>query len=122
VRGRNIANEDFSFSLSLIDYFLLSFIDSFFLFCYFFRTEWRLEYSAKNEYQLSDLSAKSWSNFIDRMTQDNSLFTRWWLNFRTKMPSLPCDALCKRAQFCQLRYADPISIIKCLGHGKRRRR
>ena len=64
---------------------------------------WRKEYSAKEEYQLDDMSARSWADFANRMQTDHDLFMKYQTNvFVNYSPEMePCGLACRRHRVCQ---------------------
>ncbi|KAF8372244.1 hypothetical protein PRIPAC_78673 [Pristionchus pacificus] len=69
--------------------------------------EWFLEYSAKDAYNLPDLSPASWSNLIDRLAVDDDLFQKFYNYFSRTSHNLDCvnDPVCRQGNICPLRVA-----------------
>jgi len=67
------------------------------------KPEWKLEYSAKSEYGLKDLSPASWDDLWHRFQDDDVLFQRYYQNLNTRVNATDiCDAECKRDHLCDI--------------------
>ncbi|GAB6020689.1 hypothetical protein CHUAL_003358 [Chamberlinius hualienensis] len=64
---------------------------------------WKLLYTAKEEYVMSDLTPASFDNLIDRMETDDALFQTFYQNFYRVFPKPPCEFECKDSMLCSLR-------------------
>ena len=68
-------------------------------------TTFELEYAAKKEYKLQDLSPDSWNNLLNDMTEDDDLFQIMYKAFTKQVVREPCHTLCKRNYICSMRNA-----------------
>jgi len=72
------------------------------------KPQWLLEYSARSEYDLPDLSPSSWFKLVERLSSDESLWNTWWNNFNSQVPNGPCTGSCKSGYLCALGSVNPL--------------
>jgi len=77
------------------------------------KPEWTLAYSAMSAYGLSDMSAASWLDLVNRFQKDDALFQKWWSFFHALYPSKPCTQDCKRDSICDMLSATPDLDAAC---------
>ncbi|PRP89006.1 putative sphingomyelin phosphodiesterase [Planoprotostelium fungivorum] len=66
------------------------------------KPEWKLEYSARDEYSVKDLSPASYDDLWHRFATDDALFQKWHKNTRTQVDQSVCDANCKKSALCEM--------------------
>lgn len=65
---------------------------------------WDLEYSAKEAYGMADLSPQSWSDFMENMKTNMTLFEVYLKHFQVSVADLilePCGYECRRTRLCE---------------------
>ncbi|XP_022691550.1 sphingomyelin phosphodiesterase-like [Varroa jacobsoni] len=68
------------------------------------RAEWQLEYSARKDIPLEELTPRHWSNYVDRMAQNPAEFERFYTRFlHSSDEDFPCDERCARRQLCRMK-------------------
>ncbi|KAF8361752.1 asm-1 [Pristionchus pacificus] len=74
--------------------------------------EWKLLYSARQEYNITDLSPKSWNAVADNIFTNATLTDRFFqLAYRTESPR--CDSSCRHYQLCLLRSGHHNDDLYC---------
>ncbi|KAK6737109.1 hypothetical protein RB195_019668 [Necator americanus] len=74
--------------------------------------KWKLLYSAKEEYDLLDLSPKSWNKLLDSIYRNERVSKKFFRNaYRVKDPV--CSSDCKRDLLCSLRMGHHNSTLYC---------
>lgn len=76
-------------------------------------TFWELEYSARDEYGMNDLSPLSWHEVIHSFEENDELFQRWYHNSGTRTSNAECGILCKIENICQLKSATVTQALEC---------
>ncbi|KHJ87304.1 hypothetical protein OESDEN_12924, partial [Oesophagostomum dentatum] len=71
--------------------------------------EWKLLYSAKEEYNLTDLSPNSWNNLVKKIFEDEETATK--NAFRVSEPL--CDDICRSEILCSLRSGHHNMSLYC---------
>ncbi|XP_067935933.1 sphingomyelin phosphodiesterase-like [Watersipora subatra] len=66
-------------------------------------TIWQHEYFAKADYQLADLSPRSWHDFTLRLASDDDLFQSFYKYYKKMGAGLECDQACRKERICALR-------------------
>ncbi len=87
------------------------------------QVNWYLEYSAKAEYNMTDLSPQSWHELTNRyykvyllncrFEEDDTLFQLWYFNYLSGNGYSPCEGDCKTDLLCFLRASTYDDYIKC---------
>lgn len=82
----------------------------------FKHAKWRLEYSAKEAYGLSDLQPESWNNLVNKMSTnwDGSLFQKFYKFYSKSSDMYPiCDLKCRKKLVCKLKQSRSDDFIPC---------
>ncbi|CAJ0945272.1 unnamed protein product, partial [Mesorhabditis belari] len=69
---------------------------------------WQLEYKTKQDYQMTDLSPKSWNELIKRLETDDTLFNKFHTNYyRNPNQAKNCykEPECRKQFICRVRSA-----------------
>ncbi|TKR96369.1 hypothetical protein L596_010399 [Steinernema carpocapsae] len=66
------------------------------------KPQWEQLYSARSEYNLTDLSPKSWNNFISEISNDSEVYSRFLKNY-ARNDRFVCDKKCRDELLCSLR-------------------
>ncbi|GMR37060.1 hypothetical protein PMAYCL1PPCAC_07255 [Pristionchus mayeri] len=74
--------------------------------------EWKFLYSARQEYNMTDLSPKSWNTVVDNIFNNATLTDRFF-QFAYRTPSPRCDAACRHYQLCLLRSGHHNDALYC---------
>uniref|UniRef100_A0A0K0DP58 Metallophos domain-containing protein n=1 Tax=Angiostrongylus cantonensis TaxID=6313 RepID=A0A0K0DP58_ANGCA len=74
--------------------------------------KWKLLYSAKDEYDLNDLSPSSWNNLVNSVYNDRKSAERFFRN-AVRMEDHMCDATCQWELLCALRMGHHNSTLYC---------
>jgi len=61
---------------------------------------WYLEYTAKEEYQMPDLSPASWAQLVEQFKYNDALFQTYYSNFHTQVLNSKCEGDCKIDKIC----------------------
>ena len=65
--------------------------------------DWPLLYSAREEYNMEDLSPASWQVVIHRLQTDKIFFNTFFKNYHGGLSNVkPCDPNCRRRLICNL--------------------
>ncbi|VDM56671.1 unnamed protein product [Angiostrongylus costaricensis] len=73
---------------------------------------WKLLYSAKDEYDLNDLSPTSWNNLVNSLYNDRKTAERFFRN-AVRVEDHMCDATCQWKLLCALRMGHHNSTLYC---------
>jgi len=65
------------------------------------KTEWKLEYKAKEAYGLNSLFAEDWSNLIKTFVANSTMFNTYYSYFDRN--NKVCDDSCKYDRLCEMR-------------------
>ena len=76
--------------------------------------EWKLEYSMKDMYGLSDLQPSSFDGLVTRMrTSQPQLFDKFWvMHHNSYQPAPECDKACKKLWECGM-YHVCVCVFIC---------
>ncbi|KAI6171041.1 hypothetical protein M3Y97_01081100 [Aphelenchoides bicaudatus] len=82
------------------------------------RTNWKLEYSFKKTYGLSDFAPKTIDKLLDQMDKNDTVYLQY-LNYNSVLykpetDTSKIDATMRLGQMCSLRHADYTDYNKCL--------
>lgn len=64
--------------------------------------QWKLEYSAKEAYDMPSLLPKDWNDFVHRMAANTTLFNTFYKYFWKSAPGHSCDASCRENMLCRV--------------------
>jgi sphingomyelin phosphodiesterase len=82
------------------------------------RTEdikFKLEYTARQEYDLADLSPNSWWDLTERLSKNSSLLLQYLNNKYSRSDvTRECDSFCKKELICGTRSASKAQLFDCL--------
>ena len=62
--------------------------------------QFELNYSARELYQLKDLSAESWWDLVQRFKTNSTLFMEYFANVNARSVTTACDADCRKKYIC----------------------
>ena len=75
---------------------------------------WQHLYSAKQEYNLTDLSPSSWNNLLAKMWSNRTLFQQYYENWKSKCPKGKCNSdECIKHMICAQRHISLKKIYEC---------
>ncbi|KAI3389524.1 hypothetical protein SNEBB_005773 [Seison nebaliae] len=78
------------------------------------KPEWKLEYDAKNAYQLKSLFPIDWHNLTIKLENDEKLFDQFYGNFmKNSTVRKKCDKKCKANLICSLRTSRSFDFTFC---------
>lgn len=73
-----------------------------------------MNYNAKEEYNLPDLSPASWQQLVEKFKTDDALFQKWYRHqFSDSDVQGECDEDCKHEEICELANAEFFASQKC---------
>jgi len=75
---------------------------------------WTAVYSARDLYDLPDMSAKSWHSLIDRMVHNDTLFNIWNDNYYTGFAHGAPSATDKANALCKMRGTTQLEVDACI--------
>uniref|UniRef100_A0A0N4X686 ASMase_C domain-containing protein n=1 Tax=Haemonchus placei TaxID=6290 RepID=A0A0N4X686_HAEPC len=78
---------------------------------------WRLEYTTKEFYNMTDFSPQSWSALSDRLWKDKELFRKFMKNYYRNDFNNVCymDDSCRRSFVCAMKQARSYDETFCAG-------
>ncbi|XP_064651922.1 sphingomyelin phosphodiesterase-like [Lineus longissimus] len=77
--------------------------------------KWKLEYTAKDAYNLKSLLPSDWNDLVNRMKADDTLFTKYFRFYYKLADHAPCRGDCKTGMLCGLRSARSYDNTFCKG-------
>lgn len=76
---------------------------------------WRIEYSAKNSYNIPDLSASSWFTILSQMKNPTAAIWNTFLQYYGVLAPKGCpSAECRKMTYCSMRHMDYNYYHSCL--------
>ncbi|XP_041480574.1 sphingomyelin phosphodiesterase-like isoform X3 [Lytechinus variegatus] len=63
---------------------------------------WRMEYQAKNAYNMTSLQPSEWNRVVDEMKSNTTIFNQYYRFFHRQYDAGPCDASCQARMICDI--------------------